>query len=116
MLIINTASDLTNATSSPECTAFLTALLNDYITFDDAVYPEDYNRTLRAGDTGFIAPVFRHEWNAGVATAWGFDSHASIEAAIEAALNPPTPPQFNADGTPYGTVPEPPLEVEEELV
>ena len=28
----------------------------------------------------------------------------------------PIPPQFNADGTPYGTVPEPPLEVEEELV
>ena len=27
----------------------------------------------------------------------------------------PIPPQFNADGTPYGTVPEPPL-VEEELV
>jgi hypothetical protein len=27
----------------------------------------------------------------------------------------PTPPQFNADGTAYGTVPEPPLEVEEEL-
>jgi hypothetical protein len=28
----------------------------------------------------------------------------------------PIDPQFNADGTPYGTVPEPPLEVEEELV
>ena len=27
----------------------------------------------------------------------------------------PTPPQFNADGTPYGVTPEPPL-VEEELV
>jgi hypothetical protein len=28
----------------------------------------------------------------------------------------PIDPQFNADGTPYGTVPEPPLEAEEELV
>ena len=28
----------------------------------------------------------------------------------------PIDPQFNADGTPYGTVPEPPLEVEEGLV
>ena len=28
----------------------------------------------------------------------------------------PIPPQFNADGTAYGTVPEPPLEVEEGLV
>ena len=28
----------------------------------------------------------------------------------------PIDPQFNADGTAYGTVPEPPLEVEEGLV
>ena len=115
MLIINTASDLTNATSSPERTAFLTALLNDYITFDDVEYPEGYDRTLRAGDTGFIAPVLRHEWNAGAATAWGFDSPASIEAAIVAALNQPIPPQFNADGTLYVAPPEPTL-VEEAVV
>ena len=114
-MLINTAADIQSIETSPEQQAFLQALLNDYITFDDVEYPEGYDRTLRAGDTGFIAPVLRHEWNAGAATAWGFDSPASIEAAIVAALNQPIPPQFNADGTLYVAPPEPTL-VEEAVV
>jgi hypothetical protein len=43
-MLINTATDLQGAPSSPEHTAFLVNLLNDYITFDDAEYPEDYDR------------------------------------------------------------------------
>jgi hypothetical protein len=37
--------------------------------------------------------VIRSEWNAGAAAAWGFADQAAVEAAIEAALNPPTPEQ-----------------------
>ena len=79
MLIINTASDLTNATSSPERTAFLTALLNDYITFDDAEYAEGYDRKLQEGEEGYMAPVLRLEWNAAAAAAWGFSSREQIK-------------------------------------
>ena len=81
-MLINTATDLQEAPSSPEHTAFLTNLLNDYITFDDAVYPVDYDRTLVEGDDGFVAPVIRREWNAGAAAAWGFTSREQIEAAL----------------------------------
>ena len=79
MLIINTASDLTNATSSPERTAFLTALLNDDITFDDAEYAEGYDRKLQEGEEGYMAPVLRLEWNAAAAAAWGFSSREQIK-------------------------------------
>lgn len=82
MLIINAPSDLTAATAGPERTAFLTALLNDYVTFDDAVYPEGYDRKLQEGDKGFVAPVLRLEWNSGAAAAWGFSSRAQVEAAL----------------------------------
>ena len=80
MLIINTIDDLVNAQPSAERTAFLTSLLNDEITFDDAVYPEGYDQQLQPGDDGYVAPVIRREWNAGAAAAWGFDSKAEIEA------------------------------------
>lgn len=82
-MLINTATDLREAPSSPEHTAFLTNLLNDYITFDDAVYPVDYDRTLVEGDDGFVVPVIRREWNASAAAAWGFASRADIEAALQ---------------------------------
>lgn len=81
-MLINTAADLENAESSVERTAFLQSLLNDYITFDDAVYPVDYDRTLVEGDDGYVKPVIRREWNAGAAASWGFASRADIEAAL----------------------------------
>lgn len=81
-MLINTATDLQQASSSPERTAFLTNLLNDYITFDDAEYPEGYDRTLVEGDEGYVTPVPRQEWNAGAAAAWGFSSREDIEAAL----------------------------------
>jgi hypothetical protein len=82
MLIINTPADLTATEANEERTAFLTSLLNDEITFDDAVYPEGYDQQLQPGDDGYIEPVIRKEWNAGAAAAWGFGSKAEIEAAL----------------------------------
>lgn len=81
-MLINTVTDLQEAPSSPEHTAFLTNLLNDYITFDDAPYPEGYDRTLVAGDEAYVVPVIRLEWNAGAAAAWGFTSREQIEEAL----------------------------------
>lgn len=81
-MLINTATDLENAESSIERTAFLTNLLNDYITFDDALYPEGYDRTLVEGDAGYVTPVVRLEWNAGASAAWGFTSREQIEEAL----------------------------------
>ena len=82
MLIINTPADLTATEANEERTAFLTSLLNDEITFDDAVYPEGYDHQLQPGDDGYIEPVIRKEWNAGAAAAWGFGSKAEIQAAL----------------------------------
>jgi len=81
-MLINTATDLQTAEPSAERTAFLQNLLNDYITFDDAEYPEGYDRTLQEGDDDYVAPVIRQEWNAGAAAAWGFDSPEAIEAVL----------------------------------
>jgi len=81
-MLINTIEDLQAATDSHEQVAFLQTLLNDYVTFDDAVYPEGYDRTLQEGDDGYIAPVLRQEWNAGAAASWGFGSREQIEAAL----------------------------------
>lgn len=82
MNIFNTAADLQAAPSTPEKQAFLQALLNDYITFDDAEYPEGYDNTLKEGDDGYIAPVLRQEWNAGAAAAWGFNTREQIEVLL----------------------------------
>ena len=82
-MLINTATDLQGAPSSPEHTAFLVNLLNDFITFDDAAYPEGYDRTLEEGDEGFVAPVLRQEWNAGAAAAWGFSSRDELESLLD---------------------------------
>lgn len=79
-MLINTIEDLQAATNSQEQSAFLTGLLNDYVTFDDAVYPEGYDRTLQEGDEGYVAPVIRREWNAGAAASWGFSSREQIQA------------------------------------
>jgi len=81
-MLINTTTDLQTAEPSAERTAFLQNLLNDYITFDDAEYPEDYDRTLQEGDDGYIEPVLRQMWNSGAAAAWGFDSREAIEAVL----------------------------------
>ncbi len=81
-MLINTATDLQEAPTSPEHTAFLTNLLNDYTIFDDAEYPDGYDRTLVEGDDGYVTPVIRIEWNAGAAAAWGFTSREQIEAAL----------------------------------
>jgi hypothetical protein len=81
-MLINTPADLQTAAPSPERTAFLTALLNDYITFDDAEYPEGYDQSLQEGDEGYVEPVIRKEWNAGAAASWGFDIREAIEALL----------------------------------
>ena len=83
MIIFNTAADIQAAPNTPEKQAFLQAMLNDYITFDDAEYPENYDNTLKEGDEGYVAPVLRHEWNAGAAAAWGFNSREEIESLID---------------------------------
>lgn len=82
MNIINTPTDLQSTEAGPERTAFLQSLLNDFITFDDAEYPEGYDRTLQEGDEGYVAPVLRHEWNAGAAATWGFTSREQVEDAL----------------------------------
>jgi hypothetical protein len=81
-MLINTATDLQTAEPSAERTAFLTNLLNDYVIFDDAEYPEGYDRTLVEGDDGYVAPVIRTEWNAGAAAAWGFANREAIDDAL----------------------------------
>jgi hypothetical protein len=81
-MLINTVTDLQEAGTSAERTAFLTNLLNDYITFDDAEYPQDYDRTLVEGDVGYVVPAIRTEWNAGAAAAWGFNSRETIEEVL----------------------------------
>ena len=80
-MLINTATDLT-AAAGPEQQAFLTNLLNDYTTFDDAQYPEGYDRTLEQGIDGYVTPVLRTVWNAGAAAAWGFTSRQQDEALL----------------------------------
>jgi hypothetical protein len=80
-MLINTATDLT-AAAGPEQQAFLTNLLNDYTTFDDAEYPEGYDRFLTAEDDGYVEPIIRKEWNSGAAAAWGFTSRQQIEALL----------------------------------
>jgi len=82
MTFINTATDLAATEASPERTAFLQNLLNDYTTFDDAEYPEGYDRQLQPGDKGYVVPVLRQVWNSGAAAAWGFDSREAIEAVL----------------------------------
>lgn len=82
MLIINTPEDLTSTEAGAERTAFLTSLLNDYVTFDDAAYPADYDKTLQPGDDGYIAPVVRQEWNAVAAAAWGFSTRDQVWVAL----------------------------------
>lgn len=81
-MLINTAADLQAAEPSTERNAFLQALLDDFVTFDDAEYPESYDQSLQDGDDGYVAPVLRKEWNAGAAAAWGFGSRQEIEAAL----------------------------------
>lgn len=85
MNIFNTAADIQLASPSPERTAFLNSLLNDYVTFDDAEYPECYDRSLQEGDEGYVAPVIRQEWNAGAAAAWGFANRKAIEQTLAQA-------------------------------
>ena len=82
MNIFNTVADLQAAPNSPEKQAFLQAMLNDYITFDDAEYPEDYDNTLKEGDDDYVTPVLRQEWNSGAALTWGFSSREAIEAVL----------------------------------
>ncbi len=83
MLIINTPSDLSIAVEAgADRTPFLNSLLNDYITFDDAIYPEGYDHQLQEGDEGYVAPVLRQEWNAGAAAAWGFSSREEIQSLL----------------------------------
>lgn len=82
MLIINTVDDLVNAKPSAERTAFLNGLLDDFVAFDDAVYPDGYDLTMQPGDTGYVEPVIRKEWNAGAAAAWGFTNREQIAQAL----------------------------------
>lgn len=81
-MLINTLTDLQNLELTGEKLSFFTALYNDFITFDDAKYPEGYDQTLQEGDEGFVAPILRQEWNSGAAAAWGFTSREQIESLI----------------------------------
>lgn len=81
-MLINTVSDLQTAEPSAERDAFLRAMLNDFVVFDDAEYPEDYDQTLKPGDEGYVEPVIRKEWNAGAAASWGFMSREAIQALL----------------------------------
>jgi hypothetical protein len=81
-MLINTPADLQASTGTPEGQAFLQALLDDYTTFDDAEYPEGYDRDLGPDDEGYVEPVIRKEWNAGAAAGWGFTSREQIEALL----------------------------------
>jgi hypothetical protein len=83
-MLINTVSDLQTAEPSAERDAFLRAMLNDFVTFDDAEYPEGYDHMLKPGDDGYIEPVIRKEWNAGAAASWGFASREQIEQMLNA--------------------------------
>jgi hypothetical protein len=85
-MLINTTQDLQTTEPSEERTAFLLAMLNDYVTFDDAEYPEGYDREIQEGDEGYIEPVIRQEWNAGAASAWGFNSREDVGSAYESSL------------------------------
>jgi hypothetical protein len=82
-MLINTPADLQASTGTPEGQAFLQALLDDYTTFDDAEYPEDYDRDLGPDDEGYIEPVIRKEWNAGAAAGWGVSSREQIQELID---------------------------------
>ena len=82
MKIFNTIADIQAAPDSPEKQAFLQALLNDYIAFDDTEYPEGYDLDLREGDEGYVARVIRKEWNAGAAASWGFNSREQLEGMV----------------------------------
>jgi hypothetical protein len=81
-MLINTSADLQASTGTAEGQAFLQALLDDYTTFDDAEYPEGYDRGLGPDDEGYVEPVLRQEWNAGAAASWGFGGREQIEAAL----------------------------------
>ena len=81
-MLVNTIQDLQKAALTPERTAFFQSLFNDFVVFDDAEYPEGYDRELQEGDDGYITPVLRQEWNAGAAAAWGFTSREQIEALL----------------------------------
>ncbi len=83
-MIINTPADLQQADAGHDRQAFLHALLNDYITFDDANYPPEYDIRLTEGEAGYVAPVIRREWNNAAALQWSFQNREQIQAAIEA--------------------------------
>jgi len=80
-MLINTPADLQAAAGTPEGRAFLQTLLDDYTTFDDAEYPEDYDLDLGPDDEGYVKPVLRKEWNAGAAAGWGFSTQEEIKTA-----------------------------------
>ena len=82
MNIINTPADLQNFANTEAKQCLFQNLLNDYITFDDAEYPEGYDYMLQPGDEGYIAPVLRKEWNAGAAASWGFMSQEEIQSLL----------------------------------
>jgi hypothetical protein len=82
-MLINTIEDLVSYESSPEKEAFLLAIYNDFVTFDDADYPEGYDRNLGPDDEGYVEPVLRQEWNAGAAAGWGFLSREQIQSLLE---------------------------------
>jgi hypothetical protein len=82
MNIINTPADFQNSANTEAKQRLLQNLLNDYVTFDDAEYPEGYDDMLKPGNEGYIEPVIRREWNAVAAAFWGFESREQIEALL----------------------------------
>ena len=83
-MLINTAADLQAAEPCAEQQAFLRNLYNDFITFDEAQYPEGYDRFLAPDAEGYIEPVLRQQWNASAAAAWGFADREQIAALLQA--------------------------------
>lgn len=82
-MLINTPADLNAAEPCAEQQAFLRNLYNDFISFDDAEYPEGYDRFLAPEDGGYIRPVPRQQWNAGAAAAWGFADREQIAELLD---------------------------------
>lgn len=84
-MIINSAADLQQVADAgtSELAGFFTALRDDYITFDDAVYPENYDRSTAEDAPGYVAPITRRVWNAAAALAWGYSSREQIAAELD---------------------------------
>lgn len=56
--IINSQDDAKTAGYTDEQ---ITAMATILVRYDDAEYPEDYDKSLKDGDDGYIEPIWRFE-------------------------------------------------------